>query len=78
MTFLRRLGESSRQSKMGYFTGRDRSAVSWIVKLVASVIDAMWCAALLLNPHRLTRARLAQYAREIEADGCPYKLCRVP
>jgi hypothetical protein len=41
MPVLRRLGESSRQSMVGDFTGRDRSAVSRIVKLVASVIDAM-------------------------------------
>jgi hypothetical protein len=71
MTFLRRLGESSRQSTVGDLTGRDRSSVSRIVKFVASMIVAKWWAALLLDPHRLTRARLAQYARAIEADGCP-------
>jgi hypothetical protein len=65
MTFLRRLGESSRQSTVGDLTGRDRSSVSRIVKFVASMIVAKWWAALLLDPHRLTRARLAQYARAI-------------
>jgi hypothetical protein len=57
---------------VGDITGCDRSAVSRIVKLVASMIVAKWWTALLLDPHRLTRARLAQYARAIEADGCPY------
>jgi hypothetical protein len=72
MTFLLRLGESSRQSTVGDLTGCDRSAVSRIVKLVASMIVAKWWAALLLDPHRLSRARLAQYMRAIEADGRPY------
>jgi DDE superfamily endonuclease len=57
---------------VGDLTGRGRSDIYRIVKLVASMIVAKWWAALLLDPHRLTRARPAQYARVIEADGCPY------
>jgi hypothetical protein len=57
---------------VGDITGRYRSPVSRIVKLVASMLVAKWWAALLLDPHRLTRASLAQYARAIEADGRPY------
>jgi hypothetical protein len=73
MTFLRQLGESSRKSTVGDLTSRDRSAVSRIVKLVASMIAAKWWAGLLLDPHRLIRASLGQYERVIETDGCPYE-----
>jgi hypothetical protein len=37
---------------MGDIPGRDRSAVSRIFKLVASMIAAKWWAALLLDPYR--------------------------
>jgi hypothetical protein len=71
MTFLRRLGESSRQPTVGDLTCRARSALSRIVKLAASMIVAKWWTALLLDPNRLTRAMLAQYLCVIEMDGCP-------
>jgi DDE superfamily endonuclease len=72
LILLQRLGELSRQSAGAGFSGRDRSAISRIVKLTCCMITARWFAAHLLDPHQLTRQRLAQYVRVIESHGSPF------
>jgi nuclease HARBI1 len=65
LIFLRRMGETAREANVAQLTGRDRSAVSRIVKYVACYIVKMWWAAAKFDPKRLNAARLAHYARSI-------------
>jgi hypothetical protein len=71
LILLRRLGESSRQSTVADFSGRDRSAISRIVKLTCCMITARWFAAPLLDPHRIAPQHLVLYAHVIVSHGSP-------
>jgi hypothetical protein len=73
LILVRRLGEPSRQATVADFSGRERSAISRMVRLTCCMITACWFAALLLDPHRQTPQRLPQYARVMESHGSPFQ-----